>query len=42
MLLDNELVVVGGLVDGEASRECEAFNPSKKRWRTSKKILLVA
>ena len=31
VVLDNELVVVGGIVNGEPSRECEAYNPSKKR-----------
>ena len=38
VLLDNELVVVGGLVDGEPSRECEAYNTSKKRWQAIPKI----
>ena len=31
VVLDKELVVVGGIVNGEPSRECEAYNPSKKR-----------
>ena len=29
--IDKELVVVGGIVNGEPSRECEAYNPSTKR-----------
>ena len=31
VVLDRELVVVGGIVNGEPSRECEAYNPSQKR-----------
>ena len=31
VVLEMELVVVGGIVDGEPSRECEGYNASKKR-----------
>ena len=31
VVLDRELVVVGGIVNGKPSRECEAYNPYQKR-----------
>ena len=31
VVLDKELLVVGGIVDGEPSRECEAYSPFLKR-----------
>ena len=31
VVLDKELVVVGGIANGVPSRECEAYNPSRKR-----------
>ena len=31
VVLDKELLVVGGIVNGEPSRECEAYSPFLKR-----------
>ena len=31
VVLDKELIVAGGIVNGEPSKGCEAYNPSKKR-----------